>query len=77
MAIVYVAVDVKGWWGGEPFFYLGKKVSSLQSRETQCGLWLLDSLESVLHKALRVLLHGIRFGHSRKFASSRSLGSPK
>ena len=23
MALVYFVVDVKEWWGGEPFFYAG------------------------------------------------------
>ncbi len=24
MALVYQCVDVKEWWGGEPFFYAGE-----------------------------------------------------
>ena len=26
MALVYIVVDVKEWWGGEPFFYAGNNL---------------------------------------------------
>ncbi len=31
LAFVYHLVDVKGWWGGEPFFYAGQsRLSHIQ-----------------------------------------------